>query len=243
MLQVKITVLGTLPAKVIWFATKPKIWDCLNSYYKQSTYSDTVTGYRRETFFTKVIDISTSTTVLEAGFDQKTNYEIRRAIKDGVTTAAETDLKRFISFYNLFAKTKQLPELSSNFIKYRSNMVITKAIYNQQDIVMHAYLTDSSLKRVRLLYSASLFRNENDTQIKAVAGRANRLLHYKDMCCFKDQGFEVYDLGGYAPDTTDEALIRINQFKDSFGGVLKQENDYLPVTAQVVSFINKFFKT
>jgi hypothetical protein len=243
MIQIKARALRLMPVNVIWFAGKPQTWHCLFSYYKQSTHSGAVAGYYRESFFTKVIDISTPVAAFESRFDQKTTYEIRRAIKDGVTTAIETDLNHFIDFYNLFAKTKKLPKLSSNFNNYLSRIVITKAVYDEQDIVMHAYLSDASSKRVRLLHSASLFRRENDTQLKAVIGRANRLLHFKDMCLFKEQGFEVYDLGGYAAETTDEALIRINQFKDSFGGELIQESDYLPMPALVLSFFNKMFKS
>lgn len=232
-----------MPVNVIWFAGKPQTWHCLYSYYKQSAYSGEVVGYYRESFFTKVINIAAPADVFESDFDQKTSYEIRRAIKDGVTTTTETDVKNFVDFYNSFAKTKQLPKLSSNFNNYLSRIIITKAVYNEQDIVMHAYISDMSLKRVRLMYSASLFRNENDTQLRAVTGRANRLLHLRDMCFFKEQGFEVYDLGGYAEGTTDEALIRINQFKDSFGGALIQESDYLPMPALVLSFFNKMFKS
>jgi hypothetical protein len=200
-------------------------------------------GYYREAFYTKVIDISAPISVFESAFDQKTNYEIRRAIKDGVTTGVEPNLRRFTRFYNLFAQTKQLSPLTSNFNSYQPCLVITKATFGQEDIVMHAYITDSNLGKVRLLHSASLFRNEHSSQLKAVIGRANRLLHLKDMCFFKDQGFKTYDLGGYAHDTSNDVLIRINQFKDSFGGVLIQECDYLPLPARVLALFNKMFKS
>lgn len=242
MIQIKARALRVMPVNVIWFAGKPQKWQCLYSYYKQSAYCGSVPGYYREAFYTKVIDIAAPVDVFASGFDSNTAYEIRRAIKDGVTTAIETDLELFINFYNLFAQTKQLPKLGANFKSYRSRMVITKAVYDQQDIVMHAYIIDSNLKRVRLLYSASLFRNEQSTQIKAVIGRANRMLHFEDMCLFKEQGYDVYDLGGYAYNTSNAALQRINQFKDSFGGELIQESDYLPVPALVLSFFNKVFK-
>ena len=239
MLQIKINVLGALPAKIIWFASKPSIWNCFNCYYKQSTYTGKATGYIRENFFTKVIDLRAAVSELEADFDPKTSYEIRRAVKDGVTTGIETDFECFINFYNSFSATKNLPMLSTNFKKYHSDTVITRAVYNNKTIVMHAYLKDDILKKVRLLHSASLFRIEPDPQIRAVAGRANRLLHYRDICYFKTEGYETYDLGGYAPDTTDDSLLRINQFKDSFGGVLKKESDYLPLSASLFSLLNK----
>lgn len=242
MVYIKTMALHVMPVNIVWFAAKPQKWRCLKSYYKQSTYCGAIAGYRREPFFTKVIDISAPQEVFEAAFEKNTIYEIKRALRDGVTTAPEHSLTCFINFYNLFASSKQLPKLSANFYNYQSNIVITKAIYNNQAVVMHAYITDMQLKRVRLLYSASLYRNETDTQLRAVTGRANRLLHFNDMCFFKQQGFQIYDLGGYALGTNNQALLRINDFKDSFGGKLLEESDYVPIPALVFSFFNKMFK-
>ena len=185
MITIKTLALNIMPFNVIWFAGKPSTWHCLLSYYKQSNYCGPVTGYHRESFFTKVIDIGTEISVFEADFDHNTSYEIRRAKKDGVKTSVEPNLTYFVNFYNLFARTKNLPSLNNTIYKYGSRIVTTKATYNDEDIVMHAYLTDNSLQRVRLLHSASLFRNEKDTQARAIAGRANRLLHFEDMCFFK----------------------------------------------------------
>lgn len=242
MVQINTRVLSCIPVNVNWFADRPSISNCLLNYYKQSSYCGTVTGYYREPFFTKVIDIDREISVFEAEFDRGTAYEIRRSLKDGVETSVETNLPYFIKFYNLFAGSKQLPRLNSSFYKYKSNIVITKATYKDEDVVMHAYLIDDELKRVRLLYSASLFRTEKATQSRAVIGRANRLLHYKDMCLFKDEGYKTYDLGGYAVGTTDDALLKINQFKDSFGGTLVQESDYLPITAKLYTTFNKILR-
>ncbi|MNI71773.1 hypothetical protein D3C73_1276650 [compost metagenome] len=107
-------------------------------------------------------------------------------------------------------------------------MLITKATYDNVDIVMHSYVIDKHSKRARLLHSSSLFRNEDGTNIRAIIGRANRLLHFADIQYFKEMGFVTYDLGGYATDIQDQALANINQFKSSFGGQLKKENDYIP---------------
>jgi hypothetical protein len=242
MVQINTRVLNFMPFNVIWFAGRPSTINCLLKYYKQSNYCGPVTGYQRQSFYTKIINLNTETSVFEAGFDKNTSYEIRRALKDGVETSIENDLACFINFYNLFAGSKELSKLTSTFYRYKPNVVITKATYNNEDLVMHAYLIDDNLKRVRLLHSASLFRIENDTQSRAITGRANRLLHFKDMCHFKEIGYQTYDLGGYALDTTDEALLKINQFKDSFGGTLVQESDFLPIAARIYTFFNKMLK-
>lgn len=237
MLCVKIKVARFLNRKVVWYSSKPSIWNCLTTLYKQSAHCKPVLGYKREDFFTKVIDLTKDEKELQAGFDKNTSYEIRRAEKEDITTSVELKVEHFKNFYNQFAKTKGLPPLNNSINHYDTNLVITKAEYDEKEIVMHSYIIDESLKRVRLFHSASLFRNVLDTQTRAVIGRANRLLHFMDMKHFKSLGFMEYDLGGYAMDTKDETLCQINKFKDGFGGKLKLESDYMPYPMVLISKI------
>jgi len=242
MIQINNRVMRIVPYTVVWFAAKPNLWGCLLNYYKQSKSNEEVPGYRRENFYTKVIDMNEPLPAIEANFDKNTNYEIRRAVKDGVSTVMGTSIKKFIDFYNAFALTKGLKNLNNSFYKYKPHVFITKAVYQDQDVVMHAYIRDNGSQRVRLLHSASLFRNENDSQLRGVTGRANRLLHFEDIRFFKQQGFKIYDLGGYAYNTSDAELLKINKFKDSFGGSLLQETDYLPISLSLLSFLKKVFR-
>jgi len=243
MIAIETRALKIAPIKVIWFAASPGKWNFLNSFYKQSPSTQFVPGYLRKPFFTKTINLHQSSETIEAGFDRNTAYEVRRAIKDGVETYTNGRVDDFVEVYNEFAKTKNLETISkASLTRYNENLIITYALHNSHNLVMHAYLIDRSIERVRLLHSASLFRKEHDSQTKAIIGRANRLLHLKDILYFQSEGFSVYDLGGYAPDTKDEALIRINQFKDSFGGVLIAETDYCPVLAAAGLFFKNLFK-
>lgn len=243
MIETETKVLKIAPIKVIWFASRPGKWNFLNSYYKQSLSKKFAPGYVRKPFFTKTINLQQSQEAIEAGFDRNTSYEIRRATKDGVETYTDGRIEEFIEIYNEFAETKNLATISQTSLdRYKANLVITYAVYNSHKLVMHVYLADRTIQRVRLLHSASLFRKEHDAQIKATIGRANRLLHLKDLLFFKNEGFSVYDLGGYAPDTEDPALIRINQFKDCFGGILLEETDYCPLSAAATLFLKHLFK-
>jgi hypothetical protein len=54
----------------------------------------------------------------------------------------------------------------------------------------------------------------------AYIGRANRLHHWSDMLRFRGEGFGIYDFGGWYAGTQDETLLRINRFKERFGGEL-----------------------
>ena len=62
-------------------------------------------------------------------------------------------------------------------------------------------------------------------------GRANRLLHWGDMLRFRELGVATYDLGGWYTEHRDEALLKINSFKEEFGGSVVHEWDaYRPTS-------------
>ena len=69
-----------------------------------------------------------------------------------------------------------------------------------------------------LFYSASLFRELDNSAIRNRIGRANRLLHWQDMLHFKAGGISVYDFGGWYAGDSDLERLRINKFKEEFGG-------------------------
>ncbi len=78
--------------------------------------------------------------------------------------------------------------------------------------------------------------------MRSLVGMANRFLHFKDMTYFKDNNYMVYDFGGYAFETNDEQLKNINDFKDSFGGTLIHESDYMPLILFVIIKIKNIWK-
>jgi hypothetical protein len=241
MIRFKTKALGFLPVRMIWFAPKPQKKLSLYSFYKQSACCENLPGYIRKPFFTKVIDLTAPLTEIEKGIEKQTIYEYNRGMKEGVTTMLEPDLSQFVIFYNLFAQQKKLPPLGRGFFKYVKNIIITKATLDESDLVMHAYILDEEASRVRLLYSATSGNYTIKGYSRALQGRANRLLHYKDICLFKTQGFKCYDLGGYAMHTSDTALLGINKFKDSFGGSILEESDYLPLPLKLFATLSALF--
>ena len=90
--------------------------------------------------------------------------------------------------------------------------IMLTAIYEEDTpIVFHSYIVGE--KQVRLLHSVSEFRNgELDANLVA---RANKRLHWDDMCLFKKQDKEIYDWGGVS---SIENPNGIDAFKFKFGG-------------------------
>ena len=198
---------------------------------------DIIIGYQRpecppglqgRPFHTMVLDLRQSTEQLLAALDKDVRYELRRSEKDalGFECLAEPAayLDDFCNFYNAFATDKGLETLTPSRLMpavTAGHFILSRIQKDGATLVWHAYLCVGG--RARLLHSASLFRGQLPAQ-RALTGRANRLLHWRDILEFKQRGYRIYDLGGWTPpDQADEAKARINDFKVGFGGRQVQE--------------------
>lgn len=219
---------GLFQRKMVWFSDKIDGKFSSLTIYKQATNGVDLKGYIKTPFYTKLIDLTKTIEEINADIDKNTIYEVRRATKDGSQFRVCSSSGEFLAFYNAFARDKKLKQISKDNISPEENIVITEAIVDNVTKVMHAYLVDSAIHRTRLLYSASQHLSSTSTSERAIIGRMNRYLHLQDMLYFKELNYKVYDMGGYAFETKDEALLNINKFKDGFGGSLVCEYDYWP---------------
>lgn len=204
----------------VWFDEQPENGADIVIWRQRG---EAVTGVRCETFHTLLVDLTLPPEALLAAIHKDTRYDIRRAEKDGL--AAEhlgrpiQVMEAFLTFYNTFAQQKHLPLLDPVFLQRiaeANQLTLTRIMREGETLVWHAYYCASG--RARLLYSASLFR-DMDSRQRQLVGRANRYLHWRDMLAFSEAGFQTYDLGGWAPpETGDAEKLRINQFKEEFGG-------------------------
>ncbi|AWO93178.2 MULTISPECIES: GNAT family N-acetyltransferase [Bradyrhizobium] len=179
--------------------------------------------------YTLVVDLTLSDEQLLANMQSETRYEIRRAQnKDALEFWAPTapDPSSLAAFYDLFAQFAADKGLSPVRMEYlgaaaRAGVLrLGRMLHEGEVVVWHSYLLIGS--RVRLLHSASLFRGQAPAR-RSLIGRANRLLHWLEMQHFRGAGATLYDFGGWYAGHDDEDLLRINRFKEGFGGTVRQE--------------------
>jgi hypothetical protein len=202
------------------------IWE--NQYTKKHIFS-------RE-FYTLLIDLTQDEDKIFSSFEKNTQYEIKRAKnKDSVTTITldtKNDKLLFYEFYDKFIQARGLHSLGireTDLLIDNDMFTIRAALYNDEKIVFHTYITSN--KRARLAQSASLFRDSHDGAYRNLIGRANRLLHWEDMLYFKQKGYLIYDLGGISMESANPETQAINKFKKCFGGSLAKEyNSTIPVS-------------
>lgn len=184
-----------------------------------------VDGGRSEVFHTIYVDLSLTPEELLAQMKSSTRTEIRRADRDGirVESSARPDVawtEQFLSFFEEFAANKGLPAPNRDRIhgmREAGILDLSRATDPEGNVlVWHCHY--GAQARVRLLHSASLFRLAEDKQQMRITSRANRYLHYQDMLRLRDSGYAIFDFGGWYAGKDDVEKLRINEFKESFGG-------------------------
>jgi hypothetical protein len=192
-----------------------------------------IPGWRAYPRSTRIIDLTLAPEVLFEFCSKSNRYKIERARqRDNVETEllvapAPERLSEFVEYYDAFAASKAVPLIRrSQFdaMARAGNLVISTARGQEGDVLAaHAYFFDQ--RRARLSHSASLFRLEGDSAERNRIGRTNRLLHWMDIVGFRELGVTSYDLGGWYTGESNQALLRINSFKEEFGGSVVHEWD------------------
>lgn len=225
----------------VWFAKRPGVRNIARCVvYMQCLESGSAPGYLSQAFYTKIIDLREDPEALLSATSRSTSYQIKRAIREGVTLEPITELADFVSFYNEFARTKRRSNLSAgDLFGWGQDIIAFAAMSNGRALAMHSYVVDAEIGRARLLHSASHFRSSDDPSQRNAVGRANRFLHYAAMLHFKDQGLVQYDMGGYAKGSADPTLQSIAHFKDGFGGELVREDRYVSLPMHILQLFGR----
>jgi hypothetical protein len=177
-------------------------------------------------FYTILLDLNRDSDYLLSDIKRDTRYEVRRAqAQDQLTYVCrdgtdEEAFSQFCDYYDSFAIQKAQPKLNRGWLALLAetgDLVLSQVCdANGETLVWHAY--HRSKHRVTLFYSASLFRKFDSSAVRNMIGRANRYHHWRDIQRFKSEGISTYDFGGWYQGQSDPERLRINKFKEEFGG-------------------------
>jgi len=167
--------------------------------------------------YTLELDLEQDTEQIFSDFSKQIRQQVKIAEKEGISCYFHQEVERFADFFNEFALKKETFTTSKEKLLELGNSVkLSFAEKDGQILAAHSYLVDEEIGIVRHLHSATKRLDENFD--RNLIGRANKYLTVKDVLYFKEQGFKVFDFGGYAKDTEDESLKGINNYKLLFGG-------------------------
>jgi hypothetical protein len=190
-------------------------------------------------FYTIEVDVTRNEGGIFAGMGKTNRYKISRADKrdklqyEWWHQDAESVLDEFTEFFAHFARRVGLQVPRRDWLRdYAQAGVLDVSRVcdeNGRALCWHTHYRGDN--RARLFHSASSYRDYADAAMRSLTGRANRYQHWRDMLRFKEVGTTSYDFGGWYAGENDQDRLRINSFKEEFGGrVVKAFNSIQPVT-------------
>jgi|ERR1051326_4891861 hypothetical protein len=184
-----------------------------------------VAGTHTYVFHSIVTDLDGDSEQLLSRMHKSTRNLIRQAIRANdlsfeLNAAPDLPLtEEFIHFFGGFAAQKHLPPINQSRVlgmQASGSLILSRVTAADGSVlVWHSYVRSG--KWARMVHSASLFREAGKGRV-ALISRANRYQHWLDMVRLRDLGVELYDFGGWYTGQQDAEKLRINQFKESFGG-------------------------
>ena len=191
---------------------------------------------------TRFLDLEEDPDKLLGGMKASTRSQVRRGYKESIAVdfAANPTVamaEEFYTFYDEFAQAKHLPPANrARLGSMRSTgHLVLSSVRNAEGraLVWHCYLRHRGW--ARQVHSVSVYRLNPDKDEDRLVSVSNRHLQWRDMLALREAGVATYDFGGWYGGSDDTAKLRINEFKESFGGrVVDLHNTYDGVTAKGV---------
>jgi len=199
----------------------------------------------RHIFRTSWVDLSKSLDSVFKEMSRTSRNEIHQAEKkfqgrlNISSNGGPAATKQFLSLYNKFARLKgqQFPLSSRRLSEYLRVGELWLLTLDNQLRCGHVFLHDPSLKRVRLIFSATTRLDHSDDTHASSA--LNRYLHWQEMQHYKARGVDIFDFGGIGQETA--ATNSIARFKLSLGGRPIQEKNYI-VAAPSAAILYRAYK-
>jgi hypothetical protein len=196
--------------------------------YNQSPVQ--ISNARCTPFSTIVVDLLLPQDKLFANLKSHTRQKIRRTQKNGLVYEFCNDGNRdavvqFVDHLDRCRDLKYLPRASRERLLTlaRQKVLDLSWVRDQSGNVLCASSYVITPFRLRGLFAGALYRNTTDPSRRTMIGCANRLLYWRDMMRFKEAGFRLFDFGGYYMGSEDQEKLRINVFKEEFGGRIMHE--------------------
>lgn len=173
------------------------------------------------------IDLTEEESAIFGRFSSSTRNQVNRAKKEGVVFESWTEppgriIDEFFSFFGEFERERGLGGGSANSEWLRGyaaqgGILLTRASDpGGKMLVWHSYYRNQQW--VRQLQSVSFFSSSQEKDERNAVARANRFLHWMDMLECRRLGISHFDFGGIYSGSSDEKLLRVNAFKQEFGG-------------------------
>ena len=194
----------------------------------------------KEISHTIELDLEQDKQTILSNFSKANRQQIRKSEEGGVVIEVNNDIDQFVNFFNDFAAKKNTYlTTKERILEKKDCLVISLARYQNNIIAAQSYLVDKEQKIVRHYQTAN--KRFDDELDKNFVGHANKYLLVTNLMQFKEEGYKIFDFGGYANNTTNKSLQGINNYKLKFGGQIVVCNDYYSLPYWILRKVSKVF--
>ncbi|MDB5280386.1 MAG: hypothetical protein JWR61_5341 [Ferruginibacter sp.] len=194
----------------------------------------------KETTHTLELDLEQEKEQILANFSKAYRQQIRKAEEEGITVESTSNIEEFVAFFNEFASKKGTYSTSRQRILEKKNYLQMSFAKHQNSVIAaQSFLVDEDKKIIRHYQTAN--KRFDDSLNKNFVGYANKFLLVTNIMRFKEEGYKIFDFGGYAANTTDPSLLGINNYKLKFGGTVVECKDYYSIPFWLMRKTAKLF--
>jgi lipid II:glycine glycyltransferase (peptidoglycan interpeptide bridge formation enzyme) len=171
----------------------------------------------KDTRTTIEIDLKKSIEELWNSLDKDARWGVKKAEKSGLKTEAREDEESWKRFYEIYKETCKAGGITSeDFETIKNGKLIVCLLDNR--IIAGVVIKPKNGRVV-------LFLNASDKEF--LTYQPNNLLYWEMIKFGKNSKFEIFDLGGYQPNTKEgDKLHYVNKFKNRWGGEIKEQIIY-----------------
>jgi hypothetical protein len=181
---------------------------------------------------TMLIDLSNTSEQILAKMHRTLRYQIRRASErdhfcyeywTGQTSSEM--ISEFADYYDRHAYLKGLASVSRRRLALlaHTDVLDISLVRNDSGEILSAAAQLNSGRRVRNLQMMSSVRAHSNPSQRHLIGRAHHYMIWRDILRAREGGLKFFDFGGWYTGNTDPEKLRINHFKQQFGGEILQE--------------------
>lgn len=224
-----------LPKYWLWFAKPFDVKGAaMVNFFSYEKYD--VEGFKRSDGLTTVIDLRQD---LDNIWSQMRKKYTRKLIIEGEKKGIEIKQdKNFSEFKKIYKHFRKVKKLSSDPFALLQQGTFFSAYYKGEMIAGHIFVVGQ--KEMRSWVTASSHLAHKKWKDKRLVGCANRMLIWQAIKWGKNQGIELFDLGGISPDSKNSGLRTLAEFKESFGGQRKECYYYFKVYSPIIKWWMRF---
>ena len=216
-----------------WFTTPTAqlVGDVVNVF----SYEDSdAGGFKKKIGLTTVIDLSLSLESIQAHMRKRfVREQVAKGERNGIKIVIGVSGNELLVPYARFREGKGIA--SDNPRVFASCLNV--AAYVEDTIIAGgAFVEDGTHIRALALFSE---RFTDDGRMREVVGQANRMIVAEMITYAKEHGYALFDLGGIAPESSEQWERTLAEFKEAFGGERKTCYYYSKVNSPLLRLIIK----